>query len=546
MLFNKYCCAIQNIIGCAYQGYPKRMSRVTSFQRAILFCLAMSFCTQGWAQQPNGSFELSKAQKLIGKLGSNTSDSDYVVSGEILRYNSNFSVIHDALMYGPEFSKMATQYGCTFFVRRFINIQSNNFFDSGVSVPSPCGNDLVEPELFLIKGVSFLNNAIHGDVKIKRLNITSRASLFSYQGNISNAVSIDENNFGLAVIQRDTFSSFSLSYSKLKLAVIGLNELKNRDGNIDVTYSSFTTGLEIIDNNCSRILLQNDSLEGLLQVHLVEKEGVATSNVNRLQLTFQKCYINANVIISVDTIHKTSKVVFENCAFGSAASLFNLKVDTVVFLNCSSIPAPLFMTADSTKRTIALQIVNSAVDNLIFDYASSFKLFFDPKTSPEDINSLYQSLIGKYKKEGKPENLENITIQYKAYEYSKHWWQYPVWFLDVIWWYYGYKKILIVFWAIGLLLIFYSLNYYYWDEIRKVYEMFSADDIEQLTTGTRKERRRRKQAMVLALTAYIFFSWRVEFDKLKYSKLSMLILFFAEYLVGLMCLFFLANAIFKL
>ncbi len=118
--------------------------------------------------------------------------------------------------------------------------------------------------------------------------------------------------------------------------------------------------------------------------------------------------------------------------------------------------------------------------------------------------------------------------------------------MDYIWWRYGYSKWLVILWTFVFLVLFFNYNYKNWDGMRRIYGVFDKDELAVLSKLDKNKRNKRKAAFVLLYTSFIFFSLRIDFDKLKYANTKYLTAFFTQYVVGLICLFFLANAIFKL
>jgi len=261
-------------------------------------------------------------------------------------------------------------------------------------------------------------------------------------------------------------------------------------------------------------------------------------------LEFNGCYINSTLDIKISDSLFHSKVTFYNCSFGNLATIFNINADTVEFKDCTNIPYPLFLTADPAKKMVFLQLINSNVNNIRFDYTDNFKLFFDSNISEETKNNTYQSLLAKYKSEGKPQNIEKIDIEYKRHEYRQHILTYPIWLLDYIWWRYGYSKWLVILWCILFVMLFFTYNYARWEQMQKVYDIFG--EKKGKTKEPNLQSIERSLMIVFIYTSFIFFSLRVDFEKLKYSDRKFLAAFFVQYLVGLICLFFLANAIFKI
>jgi hypothetical protein len=79
--------------------------------------------------------------------------------------------------------------------------------------------------------------------------------------------------------------------------------------------------------------------------------------------------------------------------------------------------------------------------------------------------------------------------------------------------------------------------------MRKIYSVFDKEDT--LIVKGQNIHIVKRMIYALVFTSFIFFSLRIDFDKLKYANTKYLAAFFVQYIVGLICLFFLVNAIFK-
>ncbi|HTA27384.1 MAG TPA: hypothetical protein VK809_06335 [Bacteroidia bacterium] len=517
------------------------MSRLKNFNTLFLLLLVNFSHAQSWRNH------LSNNQKLVTISNIKADNTDSVANDSLLYYKSGYgSILHDLIIWNPDFQKKPVYLNGTLIHSRGLSIDLCRFYDEDDFPFIPDTNN-EEVRIAFPKGFSLTNSTFSKEIPIRYIKARTKAATININADTSKEIYIDDCEFNLLNVMNNTDSDeINLGYLKSDAAVIAFNKFSASQTDLYIAYSTFFIGCSILENTCQKVTFEHDTIKGALNVQFTNRLANENERSKRKTIAFKNSYINAPSIFIVDDSFCTSKLIFNNCSFGSATTMFNLKVDTVIFNNCTDIPSPLFLTADSSKKYIYIELINSNVINIRFDYTEKFKLFFDKGISEETKNNTYQSLFAKYKAEGKPQNIEKIDIEYKRYQYKQNWAMYPIWLLDYIWWRYGYSKWLVIAWVLIFLIVFFVFNYRNWEGMRKIYGVFDKKDLSLIGTDQNNHHLRKKIIFVLIFTSFIFFSLRIDFDKLKYASNKYLVVFFTQYIVGLICLFFLVNAIFKL
>jgi hypothetical protein len=263
----------------------------------------------------------------------------------------------------------------------------------------------------------------------------------------------------------------------------------------------------------------------------------------RMVVVFANCFINSDVRLN-DLADKSS-VMFYNCEFGPSARHLMVQVDTIQFHNCNILPA-LRLTISPHKNNCRILLNNSDLDKTNFSYTSNLSLYFLNHMSKDDAAFAYESLLSKFKREGKYESYRAVDIEYKQFRAKTgNFWMKFENFWDHIWWNYGYSKELILFWTIGLLLFFSLLNGLAWKDIQDIYSPAFTFKAEHRFHSP-KNYQLRKAAIILLYTAFIFFSLHIDLSRLSLKKLKFVFLFFCQYTIGLLCLFFIFKFILEL
>lgn len=524
-------------------GGKQDFQRLSVSFRAILSAIFLIAFASTKSQSLSTGYFSNKHQRLATK-DTAIIDNAYYILNDTLSYNSG-SIIQSVMLFNPELVQKIIFKNCIYSYKNNITIDSC-FFITNDTFPLPENCDGNDPTLSLQGGFIITNSHFTDDLSVRNVAYSTQAGYANINYNHCSNIDLSYNKCRLMnVMQNEISGQFSFSWSQSDVTAIANNYLADSSKSFNIDYSNFKISLQVLNNNCEKLSLNEDTVSGILNFVFSKTINSLKQKVKK-QILVKNSLINAKCYTDIDDSLFESKLIFDNCSFGNSASMFNLKVDTIIFRNCTNIPFPLFLTTDTSKHTVFIELINSNVNNIRFDYTDKFKLFFESSVSEETKNNTYQSLLAKYKSEGKPENIEKIDIEYKRYQYKSNWLMWPIWLLDYIWWRYGYSKWLIVVWTLVFLSIFFYYNFKNWEGMRKMYSVFDKDDLSLLGIGKNENRFRKKLVYVLLYTSFIFFSLRVDFDKLKYANNRFLASFFTQYIVGLICLFFLANAIFKL
>jgi len=209
-----------------------------------------------------------------------------------------------------------------------------------------------------------------------------------------------------------------------------------------------------------------------------------------------------------------------------------------------------------SKCQVALQ--GSDVAKILIN-SENFELLFHDKrvgafrgqsdtvdTTFEERLSIFNSILSQYKRDGLEKSHKILDLEKRAFVY-------PTLSsfdkftdrVDSIWWNYGYDRWLIFLWTIGLLLMCFVVNLFFYGKLsEELYEM------KFLTNSRYKHYGFRTKAFFYPLntaiyTITIFFGLRFDMSKLyagsatTHPRLLLLLLF--DYVVGLVCVGFLVN-----
>ncbi|HXB06168.1 MAG TPA: hypothetical protein VNW04_03610, partial [Puia sp.] len=159
------------------------------------------------------------------------------------------------------------------------------------------------------------------------------------------------------------------------------------------------------------------------------------------------------------------------------------------------------------------------------------------KISIDDKDAMYESLLNNFKLNGQMDSYKALDIEYQAFQWHHSWARWLSW-VPLVWWNYGYDKEYIFLWIIGLLLIFITINFFYLDVLNKyVYK------IDEIPENTAKARPKDKIWYSAKYTAYVFFSLTLDMNKFNFQKLLPTLYFLFIYIMGILCLGYLANFI---
>jgi hypothetical protein len=171
---------------------------------------------------------------------------------------------------------------------------------------------------------------------------------------------------------------------------------------------------------------------------------------------------------------------------------------------------------------------------------------FDRSAKTDEYTGTYETLLSKFKNESKKESYERLDIEYHHFKAQKgaHWDRIADWAQEK-WWNYGYSKLLVVKWTFLFLGIFFVINALFWRGMQEVYPI--SQEYPFVDRQSRPIRYRALELLrVFLYTVFVFFSIKIDLDRLKVTNPWLLAYFFFQWLVGLWCLFFIVNALLKI
>lgn len=318
----------------------------------------------------------------------------------------------------------------------------------------------------------------------------------------------DLNNLICATLFENDSSLFSIYSSKLRSTTFfnlgGCNYLFNRDSILDE--------LEFIDLDTA----VNTQHFGLI--------------------IFNSCFINSRFLI-ISRMKSKSTIIFNNCSFGNSFSLDSLNLQRLVFKNC--VFAANLDIEKNCSNPLILELDEVDINKMNFSYTGNIS-FNVGNVSLEKGMVMYQKLLEKYHSSGMTFSYQNLDIEYKKYVYAKQ--GFPnsvIGFISKVWWFYGYKKHLVVFWIFFFITVFSVINRFFWKEVNLTYPIFHdnntlvpSNPIFILT-------------QVIVFTLSVFFSIKIDVGIVNFAKPRFVLFLAFQYLIGLVCVLFLVNAVLK-
>lgn len=314
-----------------------------------------------------------------------------------------------------------------------------------------------------------------------------------------------------------------------------------------ITYSDFTNSIingYTNDNNSFKnheIKFTSDSLSGKIRFGEKVMGPQPSPSGDTLDIEFRNTHINSPLPIL--RLAKFQRIYFNECTFGPNAEIIDILGDEVHFINCNQLPSTTTLLLTPNTKKLKLELTNSNLGGSRFVMNGDIELLFPDGTKKDNITNTYESLLNKFKTEGKFESYKELDIQYKK-ELAKRGniFEKALSIVNNIWWNYGYSKSRVILWTFTFLILFFVMNVIFWERIQSVYPMNEENIIKNKLTFLNKIR---YYASIFFYTALIFFSLRIDFDRLKFSSTRIVALFLLQYIAGIICLLFITSAILK-
>jgi hypothetical protein len=148
---------------------------------------------------------------------------------------------------------------------------------------------------------------------------------------------------------------------------------------------------------------------------------VADTMKSNLNIDFSHTAINAKFSSDLNfknvlTPNYKSKLFFEYCSLGEKTNFADLHTDTIVFKDCY-IENDIFLPTSTSP--LYLDFIDCDVSKIKFNYTDNINLFFERNSSDDFILGTYETLLNKFKLEGKLQSYKRLDIEYSQYKYHK-------------------------------------------------------------------------------------------------------------------------------
>jgi len=339
----------------------------------------------------------------------------------------------------------------------------------------------------------------------------------SYQDSLFNKEIIIQNS--KAIINFDSIRSINDTLNvSIKNSTLIIDEFK-----VNVKYANISFENDTITRNC-----------------FIKNWGRSDT---KMEIVFSNCYFDC--FMSVGNGTKNISVTFNDCEFGPRAFMLKMNVGLISFRNCRRSATPLYLSFDE-KSISKIDFRESNIDLINFPYTSHTKIYREPYENEEDFG-VYDALAAKYKREGKNNSYKNLMIEYNQVKYGYKPFGSIINFLDKYWWNYGFNKGRIVLWTLVFLTIFLVGNLSIWNTINKYYLLLPTSVQSYYYSSQRKYNYKWDVFFrILLFTFFIFFTFKLDIEKLSRHTTKFMTWVFIQYVIGLICLFFLFNAVLKL
>jgi uncharacterized protein YjbI with pentapeptide repeats len=189
------------------------------------------------------------------------------------------------------------------------------------------------------------------------------------------------------------------------------------------------------------------------------------------------------------------------------------------------------------KRCL-IALEGTDIDNVRLDYRL-FKLWFPNHSTDEQIISTFEKLLRKFEKDGFIDSYQLLDIEYQTWRLQK---QYKINWISLIpkfWWNFGYNKEYIFGWTLFFIIIFSLINYFNLNRLN--FGVYTVENIPKLPPIASKRKRGLRFWYSFVYTSSIFFRLTLKLDKINFKRIGGTIYLTLIYIVGLICLAYMAN-----
>lgn len=358
------------------------------------------------------------------------------------------------------------------------------------------------------KTVNFAGSKFHGPAKFST-NIYYSTADFANAEFIDTAIFDNSQFMGLAYFQGTEFNSVVHFYGS------HFYDEANFEGAIFSGSQSRFWGCDFYKEAVFRYAI----FESPADFHMSNFDSTASfsGTIFNMEADFSECVFK-------------NDISFENTEFKNRLNLSNIR----------DISKRIDLTNVANTGIVPINLYNTDISKIKIDY-KRFKLYLPDTVSFEYRQNVYQALLKNFENDGFTESYELLDKEYQALVYD-HNDEYIKRFVAKWWWGYGYNKERIFIWSGVILLMLSIITIFLLEHLMKnVYELENIPaSFEPSTKG-----RFRRVYYSFVYTSVIFFSINMKREKLKYGKWYLLAYLFTIYIIGIVCLAYMANFILK-
>jgi len=277
-------------------------------------------------------------------------------------------------------------------------------------------------------------------------------------------------------------------------------------------------------------------------------------------LMFNGCYFNDSLKFYMDNDIRMDSLYIENTTFNKGLDLSGTTINNILDMSGTmkgtldlsyvTVGGPNTQIDLSDLRPfkdkyghiekIVINLTRAPIANIELNY-NDFEL---ESSSLEDIDtatSIYTALLANYKTRGMMEQYKNVYIDYQHYINTHGSLEHRIYGtirdgLQYAWWNYGYDKERIIWITLFSLLIITLINIFCYKKLNT--EVYKVDE-------NNFQDKPNNFYNSLVYTSIVFFSFTLSLEKLQFGKKRYLLWFIFTYLLGIVCIAYLANYVLK-
>lgn len=274
-------------------------------------------------------------------------------------------------------------------------------------------------------------------------------------------------------------------------------------------------------------------------------------------LDFRLVFFNQNLLFKNAKISDSSTISFEDCALADTLDFSFAKLGmNIIDLKRASYEGGRLdtITRSYNKHYLNLYKTDPGKFNLNYQYFTLLTTYEKDyyfqshrKVKTEDVPfdemcSIYESLLNSFKTKGQMQSYRLLDTEYRSYRWQDSttpWMS----FVERNWWDYGYNKALIFRWTLIFLLLFTFGTFFRLSKLLATYPVSSIPEQQDNAFALSVSEMARRYWYSLVFTSTLFFGLTLKFENINFTKKSATVYIVLVYVIGIVCLAYMANYI---